>query len=259
LPRHPFGPDDRLLLVSDLHLADEAGALTEFALEWILEQARQQRVSHLWILGDLFDAWVGDDQLAHSRCAEQVAAALRTLAPDGVQTALMVGNRDFLIGSAFVQACQAQLLSEIWSGRLPDGRAAVICHGDQLCLDDADYLRFRTQTRAPEWQQSFLAQPIDTRLAQARQMREMSESHKAGTPLEMMDIRPAAAEQLVREHGAGLLIHGHTHRPGCSPLGHNLERWVLPDWHFTARASERRGGGLLIGQQGIQSLGLTAC
>lgn len=257
LPSRSFSAGDRLLLVSDLHLADETPSLTELALGWLEQATQAHGITHLWILGDLFDAWVGDDQLGCSPAAQQASGCLRALAGRGLTLGLMQGNRDFLLGEDFAHACSAELLAESWSGALPDQRIALICHGDSLCLDDLDYMRFRAQTRAPAWQQDFLAQPLAQRLATARQMRTQSETHKAGKSPEIMDIRPSAAEALLRERHSRLLIHGHTHRPGESRLGETSCRWVLTDWHWGPRQSDCRGGGLLLTAAGIQSLGLS--
>lgn len=242
-------------MVSDLHLADEAPSLTRFCLDWIDRTVQEHLPSHLWILGDLFDAWVGDDHLHESNAAQQVAQALTRYAHEGLKVGLMHGNRDFLLGAGFAQACGASLLPDEWAGRLPDGTSALICHGDALCLDDTDYLQFRTLTRDPEWQASFLAQPLEQRLATARQIRSESDSAKATKPIEIMDLRISAAIERLQACQSELLIHGHTHRPGHSRLDQTFWRWVLPDW---AVSDGPRGGGLLLTQSGIHSLGVSA-
>ncbi|MEY2776667.1 MAG: UDP-2,3-diacylglucosamine hydrolase [Pseudomonadota bacterium] len=258
LPNPELSATDRLLLVSDLHLSDETPDLTQLALDWIQDQSSRLELSALWVLGDLFDAWVGDDQLSLSPCAQQVAEGLHRLSGSGIQVALMQGNRDFLLGASFAEACGASLLPEVWTGALPDGQRAVVCHGDGLCLDDRDYMQFREQTRDAQWQHRFLAMPLDQRLQTARQIRAKSESEKASKSMEIMDIRASAAIQLLERHKSALLIHGHTHRPGSSPLGPYHTRWVLTDWHWAPSLDARRGGGLLLTQAGPQSLGLSA-
>jgi len=247
-----------VLVLSDLHLADEAPALTDFALGWLTQAVDRHVPSHIWVLGDLFDAWVGDDQIGLSATAQRVAGALEGAHQKGVSIGLMRGNRDFLLGADFAQACAGSLLVDEWVGLLPDGTPTLICHGDGLCLDDTEYLAFREQTRAPEWQQAFLGQPLEQRLAVARQIRAQSETAKATKPSEFMDIRPSAAVDRLKAMGCTQLIHGHTHRPGHSALGHDFQRWVLPDWEAPAPTKDhRRGGGLLLTQKGVQVLGVS--
>lgn len=244
-------------MISDLHLADETPSLTDFALEWLNRAIYSHAPSHIWVLGDLFDAWVGDDQISLSETAQRVAHTLRDAQETGIQIGLMRGNRDFLLGATYAQACGASLLPDEWVGPLPDGTPTVVCHGDSLCLDDTEYLAFREQTRAPEWQQAFLAQTLEQRLSVARQIRAQSEAAKAGKSMEIMDIRLSAAVERLKAMGCSQLIHGHTHRPGHSPLGGDLQRWVLPDWMAPGSGHDRsRGGGLLLSQSGIQALGV---
>lgn len=258
LPEPAFQGEDRLLLASDLHLSDETPALTDWALDWLRQACLGHGVRHLWLLGDLFDAWVGDDQVQQSPCAQAVAQTLRGLSEQGIQVGLMRGNRDFLLGQDFAQACGAESLPDEWAGPLPDGIQTLVCHGDALCLDDTDYMQFRNMTRQAGWQSAFLGQTLAVRLAAAQQLRAESESAKSGKSMAIMDIRPSAAQDLLRSLGCERLIHGHTHRPGQSPLGERALRWVLPDWAPATPEQPARGGGLLVHSGGVEVLGASA-
>lgn len=185
----------------------------------------------LYILGDLFDAWVGDDDLAEPLHAE-VTQALARLSGSGVRVHLLHGNRDFLIGPAFAQAAGLQLLPD---PTLIDlyGTPTLLTHGDTLCSDDAAYLAFRDQVRAPAWHSAFLAQPLAERKALAAQWRARSEQEKQSKSEAIMDANPDAVADTLRRHGYPRLIHGHTHRPARHEHqvdGRLCERWVLPAW-----------------------------
>ena len=185
----------------------------------------------LYILGDLFDYWIGDDacdHLGHGRTLQ----LLRDVSQAGVRLYVMRGNRDFLLGEEFAAATGGVLLEEPTRLCL-GGLNAVLVHGDGLCTDDVDHQAFRRQVRAGAWQAGFLARPIAEREAAARALRYQSDELKAGKPLEIMDVNPRAVESLMREHDAELLIHGHTHRPGMHALavdGRPARRIVLGDW-----------------------------
>lgn len=187
----------------------------------------------LFILGDLFEYWAGDDDLddPHHR---EIIAAIRLLASQGTAVYCMHGNRDFLLGEGFAAASGVKLLADPTSLRLY-GKRAVLTHGDALCTDDVSYQAFRQQVRNPSWQQQFLQQPLSARKAQIEALRQRSEQEKSNKTASIMDVNVEAVQQFLREHDyPDLLIHGHTHRPALHQLevdGHNCQRWVLGDWY----------------------------
>lgn len=182
----------------------------------------------LFILGDLFEVWVGDDVLHghggfEAQCAEVLHAASKRL-----DVYIMAGNRDFLMGSALMQACNATLLED--PSVLSFGaESALLTHGDALCLADIDYQQFRAMVRSTAWQTEFLTKPLAERQAIARGIRAQSESHKqAGTSY--ADVDTDAAIALLVAKGCQQMVHGHTHRPDVHDLGNNTSRTVLSDW-----------------------------
>lgn len=183
--------------------------------------------SALYLLGDVFEAWVGDDDDAP--LAQAVAAQLRRLADAGIDVAFMHGNRDFLVGSDFAARVGARLLGEVETIALA-GRRVALLHGDTLCTDDTQYQAVRTQLRDPRWQQQFLAQPLPARRAFAAKARAESAAHTAMAAAEIMDVNAAAVSGLLAETGADWIIHGHTHRPAVHDLGDGRRRIVLGDW-----------------------------
>ncbi len=244
------------LLVSDVHLSIETPQLQDHFCRWIRAHTAQPAAPDvLIILGDLFDAWVGDDVMhdtTHGACGRTVAQTLEAIAGSGVRVALMHGNRDFLIGEAFAAACHADLLTDPTVLAVGNGPTIAITHGDQLCTADAPYQQFRNQVRSSAWQQAFLTKPLAERLAVAQSLREQSEHEKSGKSMQIMDITPHDGELLIDRLGADLLLHGHTHRPGCNTLPNGKMRWVLPDWDLDAQGGLSHGGGLWIDAQGVR-------
>jgi UDP-2,3-diacylglucosamine hydrolase len=221
------------LFISDLHLSAHesttAATVARF-LQFLEGSARQ--ATCLTILGDLFDYWAGDDDLADP-FNTRIAAALHELADHGVAIDLMVGNRDFLIGNAFAAAAGVTLLLDP-TVREIGGIKPLLTHGDTLCTDDADYQRFRAHVRSPEWQAQFLARPLAERKREIEALRARSEAEKRSKPMSIMDVNAQAVTELMHSHGADALIHGHTHRQGSHihPVdGRACQRWVLGDWH----------------------------
>ena len=191
--------------------------------------------ARLYILGDLFDYWVGDDDLADPFHA-QVAAGLAELAAAGCRVCFMPGNRDFLLGERFAVAARLSILTDPSVQDL-DGTRTVLLHGDTLCVDDADYMAFRAEVRASAWQQRFLDQPLERRRAIALQLRAQSEASQSGKSEAIMDVAERAVVQAFRDCGCTRMIHGHTHRPGRHEHrvdGRTCERWVLADWYRQA-------------------------
>ncbi len=217
------------LLVADLHLCDSRPETSRLFLDFLAQTT--SRAENLYILGDLFEYWLGDDTL-HLPLHEQISSALGKLAEQGTRVYFMHGNRDFLVAERFASASQATLLTD---PELVDlyGTPTLLMHGDTLCTDDTDYLAFRAQVRDPGWQSGFLAQPLAARVALAQQARGRSETAKQEKTAAIMDVNDHAVCAVLREYGYPRLIHGHTHRPARHTLtvdGHVCERWVLPAW-----------------------------
>ena len=235
----------RDLLISDLHLSDERPSITDRFVEFLGREATGSR--GLYILGDLFDYWVGDDELNAddgAPLARRVASALEALARTGTPVYVMQGNRDFLLGSSFFSACGALALPDPTVTEI-GGVKTLLMHGDTLCTDDRDYMAWRHTARSPSWQAEFLAAPIGERRARSRALRAESETRKRTKSAEIMDVNQQAVVEVFRRHGVTRLIHGHTHRPGRHELnleGRRCERWVLPAWF--------EGGGYLRAEDG---------
>ncbi|MGH8273512.1 MAG: UDP-2,3-diacylglucosamine diphosphatase [Gammaproteobacteria bacterium] len=217
------------LFISDLHLDPVRPAVTELFLEFLAGEARKAEA--LYILGDLFEVWLGDDdpEPHHARVAE----ALHELAATGTPIYFMVGNRDFLLGEDYARRAGMTILAEPVTLDLY-GTPTVILHGDVLCTDDTAYQAFRTLVRNPAWQKDFLARPLEERRALAGEVREESKSRGANTAPEIMDVNGEAVAAAFREQTVPRMIHGHTHRPkvhGLNVSGEPRERIVLGDWY----------------------------
>lgn len=218
-----------VLFVSDLHLDASRPAITRLFLDLLAGEAREAEA--LYILGDLFEAWVGDDDPGEPGAS--VCAGLRALADSGVPVYLMRGNRDFLYGQGMAERCGAQLLPDPCVIPLA-GRPALLMHGDLLCSDDTAYQAFRRQVRDPAWQATFLAQPLAARQAFAAQARAASRQHQSGMSEAITDVNAATVAATMAAHGVDLLIHGHTHRPAVHALrvaDRAATRIVLGDWY----------------------------
>lgn len=223
------------LLISDLHLCDEQPHITQLFLNFTRDTA--PKADALYILGDLFEYWAGDDDL-DTPLHRKITAALHALASGGTPVFIMHGNRDFLMDARLAQACHATLLAD---PALLDlyGTPTLLSHGDALCTDDVQYQKFRRQVRDPQWRAAFLAQPLARRKAQIEEIRNISMSEKQSKSSEIMDVNEEAVARLLRSHRYPRLIHGHTHRPALHQHtvdGIACERWVLGDWHVTGDA-----------------------
>jgi UDP-2,3-diacylglucosamine hydrolase len=216
----------RQLFISDLHLSEERPAANERFFALLEDEAAS--ADALYILGDLFEYWIGDEDLETPFNAV-VAGFFRRLAAGGTKLRFMHGNRDFLIGERFAAATGAELLADptVLNGTL-------LMHGDTLCTDDADYQAWRRTARSAEWQREFLAKPLRERRAAVQGLREKSKEVIQAKPADIMDVNETAVRAAFRRHGVARLVHGHTHRPGVHRLevdGRRCERWVLPDWY----------------------------
>ncbi|PKL98593.1 MAG: UDP-2,3-diacylglucosamine diphosphatase [Gammaproteobacteria bacterium HGW-Gammaproteobacteria-7] len=217
------------LFISDLHLDLDRPETTEVLLALLAGEARQAEA--LYILGDLFEAWVGDDD--PSEVGAQVADALRTVNDAGVPIHFIRGNRDFLIGRDYAARCAMRLLPDPCVIDLY-GQPTLLLHGDLLCTDDLAYQQWRRQSRDPDWQAAMLAQPLAARLALAGQARAQSKAHQANAAEAIMDAAPDAIDAMFRLYGVNRMIHGHTHRPAihCTTVdGRPCTRIVLGDWY----------------------------
>ncbi len=219
------------LFISDLHLAEARPGITRLFMHFLEELAPAAQT--LFILGDLFEFWIGDDALADPLNAE-VLAGLSKVATGGTKLKFMHGNRDFLAGPGFAVAAQAQLLADPTLLDL-HGTPTLLMHGDTMCTDDKAYQAFRAHVRNPEVQRQFLALPIPARQHQVGQVRAQSDQQKQDKPPAIMDVTLSAVEAAVRAANyPPRLIHGHTHRPARHEHmvdGHRCERWVLSDWY----------------------------
>jgi len=236
------------LFVSDVHLSPARPAMHQSFLAFLRDTA--VHAAGLYILGDLFDYWAGDDEL-DDEFNSGIANALRALSTRGVPIHLLHGNRDFLLGAAFAAAADVKLISDPTLLRL-HGVATLVAHGDALCTKDLAYQAFRAKVRAPRWQSEFLAQPMSARKATIDQLREENDGEKLGKTEVIMDVTPDAVDALLRDHGYPRLIHGHTHRPARHVHvvdGHRCERWVLGDWY-------RRGSYLRCDESGCAAVDL---
>jgi UDP-2,3-diacylglucosamine hydrolase len=217
------------LFVSDLHLAPDRPAITRLFMDFLAETATE--ADALYILGDLFEAWIGDDDDAP--LGRQVAEGLRELVDKGVGVGFIHGNRDFLVGEQFAASSGITLLPE---NQVIDlyGTSTLIMHGDTLCTDDIPYQALRAQVRAPAWQARVLALPLAQRRELARNYRRDSQQALREAGEDIMDVNPQAVTAALRQHGVNRLIHGHTHRPAIHELsvdGAPANRIVLGDWY----------------------------
>ncbi|TKI06236.1 UDP-2,3-diacylglucosamine diphosphatase [Martelella alba] len=231
------------LFIADLHLSDKEPAITAGFLHFL--QTEAVRADALYILGDLFEAWIGDDDPAplHGR----VAAALRTLHQRGVPCYFIHGNRDFLLGRRYADACGMTLLPPTQRLEL-DGRPILILHGDTLCTDDLAYQRYRRRVSRRWLQRLFLALPLRCRLGIAERMRAGSRQANRAKPLEIMDVNPRAVRELAERHQVEWIIHGHTHRPAVhiEPIAAGtVRRAVLGAWH-------QRGSMIRVDAHGVE-------
>ncbi|WP_018916248.1 UDP-2,3-diacylglucosamine diphosphatase [Vreelandella zhanjiangensis] len=225
----------RTLLVADMHLSSDTPEINQGFYRYLEHTA--QGANALYILGDLFDAWIGDDLLdtQHplSAVAHEVIQRLRQLSDNGTAIYIMHGNRDFLLGDRFINACQASLLSDVQEVEL-EGLPVALLHGDSLCTKDEAYMAFRQQSRNPAWQAQILALPFEQRLELAKSLRLQSGDANANKAEAIMDVTQEEVVALMERFGLTTMIHGHTHRPKVHDLTVEdvpAKRFVLGDWN----------------------------
>lgn len=223
------------LFISDLHLSDNHPKSLELFEHFVKKTAPQAEA--LYILGDLFEYWAGDDDL-DTPFHRKITGTLRALSKQDTRIFIMHGNRDFLMQEKLAKSCDATLLAD---PTLLDlyGTPTLLSHGDALCTDDTAYQEFRLQVRDANWQRQFLALPLMQRKAHIEQLREQSKSEKQHKTMDIMDVNPHAVHALLQQYNYPRLIHGHTHRPAHHLYhleGHTFDRWVLGDWEQHANA-----------------------
>ncbi|MGH8671122.1 MAG: UDP-2,3-diacylglucosamine diphosphatase [Burkholderiales bacterium] len=234
------------LFISDLHLCPTRPRITGLFFEFL--ESTALRAQALYILGDLFEYWAGDDD-AHDPHHAEIIKRIATLAQQGVAVFLMHGNRDFLMAGAFCEASGAGLLHDPHRVDLY-GTPTLLMHGDTLCSDDVEYQKFRSMVRDPVWQTRFLSQPLARRKQIIEDFRQRSEAAKGKKEAEIMDVNLETVEATLRRQGYPRLIHGHTHRPAKhlhAVDDRTCERWVLNDWY-------EHGGYLRCDADGCQAL-----
>ena len=236
------------LFIADLHLDDSRPQITTL-FERYLASDEVRRADALYILGDLVEAWIGDDDDAE--LPQRIAAATRAVRDAGVPVYFMVGNRDFLLGEKFAERAGFTLLEDAVVHDI-HGTSTLLMHGDSLCTDDLAYQAVRAEVRTAQWQAQFLSMPLAARRAFAAKARDASRSHTGSASESIMDVNAGAVADAMRAHGVTRLIHGHTHRPAVHALdldGQPAARIVLGDWY-------QHGSVLRVDRDGIELRGL---
>lgn len=237
------------LFISDLHLCANRPEITSSFIDFL--RTTVIHAEALYILGDLFEYWAGDDDMEDAH-HQTVINVFKEIAASGVKIYFMHGNRDFLVGADFCNVTNITLLQD---PTLIDlyGRRTLLSHGDELCTDDTDYQAFRRQVRQSKWQADFLSQPLHARKSLIESIRMRSEQEKSGKSIEIMDVNPEAVTALLTAFDfPELFIHGHTHRPYQHHLkleNHAITRWVLGDWY-------EQGSYLMCDQSGCKAVPL---
>ena len=241
--------NDHCLFISDLHLCESRPHITQAFIKFCNEIA--VKAHSLFILGDLFEYWAGDDVI-ETGAHHAVIAALKNLNTHGVKVFFMHGNRDFLLDNDFLKAIGGTLLKDPSLLNLFN-KPVLLSHGDALCTDDVAYQQFRLEVRNETWQKQFLNQPLASRITYIEQIRIKSEHEKSTKTMQIMDVNPVAVESLLRtKNYPPIFIHGHTHRPQKHSIfldGHRIDRWVLGDWY-------EQGSYLMLNAKGCHSLAL---
>jgi UDP-2,3-diacylglucosamine hydrolase len=215
---------EHIYFISDLHLTPEQPAITQGFLR-LLEHIQGSQA--LYVLGDLFESWVGDDH--HDDFNQSIIDAFQKLHQTGCNIYFAHGNRDFLLGHEFAKACGGELLNDETVIKVNEQKI-LIMHGDQLCTKDEKYMAFRAQSRDPEWQKMMLEKPLDQRLMIAQMWRMQSKMQNSNKPENIMDVNEETVIECMQKFSAPILLHGHTHRPNTHILNHNEKRLVLGDW-----------------------------
>jgi len=232
------------LFISDLHLSGQRPDITRSFIQFLQTTARE--ADALYILGDLFEVWLGDDMILPDY--HEAIEEMKSLTETGVPLFIMHGNRDFLMGETFAQLSGATLLEEPIIIDLY-GTPTVLLHGDTLCTDDIAYQKFRTMVRNPEWQAVILSKSPEERLALAKEYREISQVETGQKAESIMDVNQETVEALVKQQGVLNIIHGHTHRPAIHQFevdGQSAQRIVLGDWYEQGSALSYTSNGFQL-------------
>lgn len=241
-------PHTVALFISDLHLQAELPRTTLAFHDFLQQQARH--AGRLYLLGDIFEYWAGDDDMA-TPYNRDIVSALRGLSDSGVQLFWLAGNRDFLVGAAFAEAAGLTLLDDPHVLQLA-GRSITLAHGDAQCTDDTAYMAFRAQVRQAAWQQQFLGMPLAQRKAIIEGVRQNSKDANKEKSYEIMDVNAEAINSVFDSTGTTTLIHGHTHRPALHVDETGAQprlRYVLPDWEYDVES--QRGGWISLTADGV--------
>lgn len=250
-PNDKAQPGPAALFVSDIHLQPALPRTTEAFFAFL--QSRASRAEQLFLLGDVFEYWAGDDDLVDSFNA-MVADRIRAVSDAGVMVYWIAGNRDFLVGPQFARAAGLRVLPEPFVLTIGEKRLTLV-HGDAQCTDDAGYMAFRAQVRQADWQRHFLSMPLAQRKAIIADMRSGSQEAQRSKSYEIMDVNPIAIDDLFRSTGSSIIIHGHTHRPArheymdAADGYHYRLRYVLPDWDCDTEPP--RGGWIAVSADGM--------
>lgn len=231
------------LFISDLHLSGERENITKLFIDFL--EKRASKADALYILGDLFEVWPGDDMIQPDY--EESITKMKQLADNGLPLYIMQGNRDFLMAEKFSEVSGATLIEDPTVIDLY-GTPTLLMHGDTLCTDDVDYQKFRIMVRDPRWQAEFFALPDEERLAMTTKYRKISKTETAQKNMQIMDVNPETVNQEMLKHNVNQLIHGHTHRPAIhdfSAANNQMKRIVLGDWYA-------QGSVLLCDEKGCQ-------
>ncbi len=240
-----IAPLSNPIIISDLHLTERKPKTIMAFVRFMKTIA--PRYPELVILGDLFDFWIGDDA---AEAAEPIIALLKLHASTGRRVIVMPGNRDVMLGKGFAEAAGAELVRNPIVVEIK-GRKVLLAHGDQWCLRDEEYQKFRAMTHDPRWQAAALAKSVPERLAMAQTARAQSEGDKRAKTEAEMDVVDSAVAEAAHAAGVDLVIHGHTHKPAAH-VGATIERWVVPDWELddVAEGSSGRSGMITFLEDG---------
>ena len=238
-----------ILFISDLHLEESRQDITASLRSFLHKHSG--KCDCLYILGDLFEVWIGDDE--STPLTQSIAEALKSFSDNGSQIRIMHGNRDFLIGDDYASQCGASLITDPYILEHPSSDI-LLMHGDTLCIDDTEYMQFRNMVRNPAWQQEFLSQGLDVRREFARQARAESQKATSDKQSDIMDVNKQAVVTALESHQQGILLHGHTHRPQIheveiflnSPDAQKARRIVLGDWDKSGWYAELSADGLRL-------------
>ena len=217
----------KLGFISDLHLSENMPSVTEGFFDFLKNASHE--LSHLYILGDLFEAWIGDDD--NSKLATNVMQNINNASQNGLEVFFIHGNRDFLCGQDFAKKSNLRILPDPFFMNFFDLKIAL-SHGDDFCTNDLQYIEFKKEVRSKKWQDKFLEKSLDERLKIASSMRDVSETSNNDKDISIMDVTSKAIDQFFEKHHIDLLIHGHTHRPKIHQSDAGT-RVVLGDWHKT--------------------------